>query len=86
MQYTYNGWSGVTRMENNEPPLMQCYSNPKKAKLTAQVRHSMPGTPQQQGTGRGARGTGLSKCTSRRCKQLMERLLHTSFHWGSLWD
>lgn len=40
MQYTYNGWSSVARMEINEPPLMQCYSSPKKAKLTAQVRPS----------------------------------------------
>ena len=38
MQYTYSGWSSVSRMENNEPPLMQCYSNPKKAKLTTEVR------------------------------------------------
>ena len=36
-QYTFNGWSGVARMENNEPPLMQCYSSPKKARLTAEV-------------------------------------------------
>lgn len=49
MQYTYNGWSGVNRMENNEPPLMQCYSNPKKAKLTAEVRHRRPAPPRRQG-------------------------------------
>ena len=38
-QYSYDGWSCVRRMENNEPPLMQCYSNPKKARLTAEVCH-----------------------------------------------
>jgi hypothetical protein len=37
-QYTYDGWSGVPRLENNEPPLLQLYSNPKKAKLTVEVR------------------------------------------------
>lgn len=36
-QYTYDGWSGVPRLENNEPPLLQLYSNPKKAKLTVEV-------------------------------------------------
>jgi len=36
-QYSYDGWSCVRRMENNEPPLMQCYSNPKKARLTVEV-------------------------------------------------
>ena len=37
-QFSYDGWSCVRRMENNEPPLMQCYSNPKKARLTVEVR------------------------------------------------
>ena len=36
-QYTYDGWSGVPRLKNNEPPLLQLYSNPKKAKLTVEV-------------------------------------------------
>lgn len=36
-QYSYDGWSGVSRMENNEPPLLQSYSNPKKCKLTVEV-------------------------------------------------
>ena len=39
-QYSYDGWSCVRRMENNEPPLMQCYSNPKKARLTVEVCRS----------------------------------------------
>ena len=47
-QYTYDGWSGVPRLENNEPPLLQLYSNPKKAKLTVEV-----------GPGSGMRGYDL---------------------------
>lgn len=37
-QHCYDGWSSVPRLENHEPPLLQTYSNPKKAKLTVEVR------------------------------------------------
>ncbi len=37
-QYAYDGWSGVSKLQNNEPPLLQTYSNPKKCKLTVEVR------------------------------------------------
>ena len=43
-QYSYDGWSCVRRMEKNEPPLMQCYSNPKKARLTVEVCMHFPDT------------------------------------------
>ncbi len=39
-QYAYDGWSGVSKLQNNEPPLLQTYSNPKKCKLTVEVRAS----------------------------------------------
>ena len=64
-QYSYDGWSCVRRMENNEPPLMQCYSNPKKARLTVEVC-----------TSRGSLGALTPCCSSAESSQS----LCASFH------
>ena len=39
---TYDGWSSFKRLSNNEPPLAQEYSNPKKVKLTPEVWSAKP--------------------------------------------
>ena len=37
----YDGWSNHARLVNNDPPLMIAYSNPKKLRLTEEVRFTL---------------------------------------------